>query len=125
METATQTKNSIQIVQQAFANFGSGNIQGILDVCTDDVVWTGADNPDVPFAGIFKWKDGVKKFFSNLANEVEFTSFEPKEFFSDKDAVVVLGHNTGNVKKTGKTLTTIVASYSDCVMENCIIIMHM
>ena len=103
METVTQTKNNIGIIQQAFADFGTGNIQGIMDGCTVDVVWTGADNPDVPFAGTFKGKDGVKDFFTNVANEVEFTSFEPKEFFSDKDAVVVLGHNTGKVKKTGKT----------------------
>jgi len=103
METITQTKNNVQIIQQSFADFGLGNIQGILDVCTDDVVWTGAENPSVPIAGTFKGKDGVMKFFSTLVENVDYSSFEPKEFFSDKEAVIVLGHHTGRVKKTGKT----------------------
>jgi Ketosteroid isomerase-related protein len=103
METATQTKNNVEVVQQAFADFGSGNVQSILNVCTDDVMWTGADNPDVPFAGTFKGKQGVKEFFTKIAENVDFTSFEPKEFFKDGNVVIVLGHNTGKVKKTGKT----------------------
>ncbi len=103
METATQTKNNVQIIQQAFADFSKGNIQGILDVCSNDVVWSGAENPNVPIAGTFKGKEGVSKFFSTLAENVDYSNFEPKEFFSDKDAVIVLGHHTGKVKKTGKT----------------------
>ena len=103
METLTQTKNNVQVIQQAFADFGSGNIQGILDVCTNDIVWSTAENPGVPITGTFKGKDGVKNFFSTLAENVDYSSFEPKEFFSDKNAVIVLGHHSGKVKKTGKT----------------------
>ena len=103
METATKTKNNVQIIQQAFDDFGTGNIQGILDVCTNDVVWSSAENPDVPIAGTFKGTEGVRNFFSEVAGNVDYSNFEPKEFFSDKDAVVVLGHHTGKVKKTGKT----------------------
>jgi ketosteroid isomerase-like protein len=43
------------------------------------------------------------KFFSALAENVDYSSFEPKEFFSDKNAVIVPGHHTGKVKQTGKT----------------------
>lgn len=103
METLTQTKNNVQVIQQAFADFGSGNIQGILDVCTNDVVWTGAENPNVPIAGTFNGKEGVKDFFNKLAENVDYSSFEPKEFFNDKNAVIVLGHHTGKVKRTSKT----------------------
>ncbi|MEP6596374.1 MAG: nuclear transport factor 2 family protein [Ginsengibacter sp.] len=103
METATLTKNNVQIIQQAFDDFGKGNIQGILDVCTNDVVWSSAENPNVPIAGTFKGKDGVSKFFSAIAENVVYLRFEPREFFNDKDAVIVLGHHTGTVKKTGKT----------------------
>ena len=103
METLTRTKNNVQIVQQAFADFLSGNIQGILDECTDDIVWAASENPEVPYAGTFKGKEGVAEFFSTLAENVNYSLFEPKEFFSNKDAVVVLGRHTGTVKKTGKT----------------------
>jgi ketosteroid isomerase-like protein len=103
MGNPTPTENNVQIIQQAFADFASGNIQSILNVCTDDIVWTGIENPTVPIAGTFKGKDGVIKFFSNLSENIDYSYFEPKEFFSDKDAVIVLGHHTAKVKKTGKS----------------------
>ena len=103
METATQTKNNIAIVQQAYADFGKGNVQGILEVCTNDVVWASTDNPGVPFTGTFRGKEGVGKFFSAIAENIDYSNFEPREFFSDKEAVIVLGHHTGKVKRTGKT----------------------
>jgi len=36
METLTQTKTNVQIIQQAFADFGSGNIQVVVtnEVCS-------------------------------------------------------------------------------------------
>jgi len=64
METLTKSTTNVQIIQQAFADFRSGNIQGILDICTDDIVWAGAANPGVPITGTFKGNDGVRKFFS-------------------------------------------------------------
>ena len=103
METLTKTKNNVQIVQQAFADFGSGNIQGIIDECTDDIVWGAYENQDVPFAGSFKGKEGVREFFRAIAENVDYSLFEPKEFFSDRDAVIVLGRHAGKVKKTNKT----------------------
>jgi ketosteroid isomerase-like protein len=45
----------------------------------------------------------LRKFLSPLAGYIDYSSFEPKEFFSDKNAVIVLGHHTGKVKKTGTT----------------------
>src|SRR5438046_8136 len=103
MEAATQTKSNVQIIQQAFADFGSGNIQGIVDVCTDNVVWQSPENPNVPHAGIFKGKEGVMKFFGAIAENIDYSAFEPREFFNDKDVVIVLGHHAGTVKKTGKS----------------------
>ena len=103
METFTQTKNNVEVIQHAFEDFGKGNIQGILDACTDDVVWTASENPGVPITGTFNGKDEVRKFFMTLAENVDYIAFEPKEFFSDKNAVVVVGHHTGTVKTTGKT----------------------
>ena len=104
METATLTKNNVQIVQQAFDDFGKGNIQGILDVCTNDVVWASAENPNVPITGTFKGKEGVSKFFKAIAENVDYSRFEPNEFFNDKDAVIVLGHHTGTVKKNRQNI---------------------
>lgn len=103
MNTPLETKSNLQIIQNAFADFMSGNIQSIIDTCTEDIFWTGAENPGVRVSGTFNGKDEVVIFFKFLAEDVDYSIFEPKEFFSDKDAVIVVGHQTAKVKKTGKT----------------------
>ena len=103
MENHSQSQTNVQIIQQAFADFASGNIEGILNICTDDVLWTGLDNPMVPIAGTFNGRKELINFFTNLTDHVDYSYFEPKEFLSDKDAVIVLGHQTAKVKSTGKS----------------------
>ena len=103
MENSPQQKNNVQIIQQAFADFASGNIDSIINICTDDVEWTGLANPTVPIAGTFHGRNEIIKFFNNLTENIDYSYFEPKEFFSNKDVVIVLGHHTAKVKKTGKS----------------------
>lgn len=103
METTTATKSNVEIVQQAFTDFGSGNIEGILNVCTDDLVWSSYDNPAIPFAQSYYGKEGAAEFFSNLAGAVEYTAFEPREFFACSDRVFVKVYHAATVKITGKS----------------------
>src|ERR1700754_4422617 len=102
METITATKTNALLVQHAIDNFLQGNIAGVLDFCTDDVEWGSYENPDVPFAGIFQGKNGVLRFFETLATTVNYTVFEYRQFISQGDDVIVLGHQTGTAKKSGK-----------------------
>ena len=104
METsAAGGANNVQLIQQAFADFGSGNIQGILNILADDVVWGGYEDPTVPFARTFKGKEGVAQFFKLLSDSVNFTRFEPREFIGQGERVVALGYNSGTAKKMGKS----------------------
>jgi ketosteroid isomerase-like protein len=103
METLTQFRTNVEIVQHAYADFESGNINGIINACTNDVVWIIPENPGVPITGTFEGKEGIRNFFDALSDNVEYSYFKPKEFFNDKEVVIVLGHQTGKVKKTGKT----------------------
>jgi ketosteroid isomerase-like protein len=104
METLTNVKTepSIRIVQKAFTDFLNGNIPGILDACTGDVVWSSFDNPGVPFGKTFQGKNGVADFFTALGNSVDYTNFEPREFFASADRVFVKGYHKAKVKATGK-----------------------
>ena len=96
-------ESNVQVVQKAFEEFMKGNTSAVVDICTDDVSWGSYENPGVPLAGIFKGKEGVRRFFSMLGELIDYTDFTPREFFGQGDAVVVLGHQAGKVKKTGKT----------------------
>lgn len=100
---ATLTKNNVQLIQEAFENFSKGNIPGIMESCADDIIWGSYNNPTVPYAGLFYGKEGVLEFFTNLGSNLNYTAFEPREFISQGDTVIVLGRHAGTVKKTGKS----------------------
>ncbi len=99
MQEAQNTK----VVQEAYAAFGRGDVQGILDRLTDDVIWKGVYGAAayVPTSGERRGKAAVATFFKQLAESVKFSKFEPKEFVATGDKVVALGSYTATTS-TGK-----------------------
>ncbi len=95
-------ESNVEVVQKGFEDFMKGNTSAIVDICTDDVNWASYENPGIPTAGTFKGKKGVKEFFSKLTETVDLSDFTPREFYGQGDAVFVLGHHAGKVKKTGR-----------------------
>jgi uncharacterized protein len=93
MQEAQNTK----VVQEAYAAFGRGDVQGILDRLTDDVIWKGVYGAaaHVPTSGERRGKAAVATFFKQVAETVKFSRFEPKEFIATGDKVVALGSYNG------------------------------
>jgi len=91
-----QETQNIKVVQESYAAFGRGDIQGILDRLDDDVLWKGVYGaaPHVPTAGERRGRAAVKEFFRLVGENVKFSRFEPKEFIATGDKVVALGHYT-------------------------------
>ena len=90
MHEAQNTK----VVQEAYAAFGRGDVQGVLDTLQPDVAWqpiTGA-SAAVPMAGARRGTAAVGEFFATLAKSLTFEVFEPREFVAQGDKVVVLGY---------------------------------
>jgi ketosteroid isomerase-like protein len=85
-----------KVVQEAYAAFGRGDVQGILDRVDDGIVWQGVygAGSHVPMAGERQGKQAVAEFFKQVGTHVNFTRFEPKEFIATGDKVVTLGHYT-------------------------------
>ena len=85
-----------KVVQDAYAAFGRGDVQSILDRLDDGIVWQGVygAGSNVPMAGERRGKPAVAEFFKLVATHVNFTRFEPKEFVATGDKVVTLGHYT-------------------------------
>jgi uncharacterized protein len=91
-----ETQNT-KIVQEAYAAFGRGDVQGILDSLTDDVAWKGVYGAAayVPTSGERRGKPEVATFFKQVAETLKFSRFEPKEFIATGDKVVALGNYAG------------------------------
>jgi len=98
--------NNTQIIQEGYAKFGSGDIEGLLNLFSDDIEWTTQTVMGAPFTGKRNGREAVAEFFSLLDENEEFTNFEPREFIAQGDRVVVLGTSTATIKSTGRTAET-------------------
>ncbi|HWK11961.1 MAG TPA: nuclear transport factor 2 family protein [Vicinamibacterales bacterium] len=92
----TQESRNTKIVQDAYAAFGRGDVQALLGYFADDIVWNAVygTGPHVPTSGVRRGKAAVGEFFKQVAENVNFSRFEPKEFVAEGDKVVALGHYT-------------------------------
>ena len=86
--------DNIKVVQDAYAAFGRGDVQGILDRLDDGIVWKGVygAGSHVPMAGERRGKAAVTEFFKQVTTHVNFSRFEPREFVATGNKVVTLGH---------------------------------
>ena len=90
------------IVQQAYQNFKTGNIGGLLDLCAEDITWELPELEIMPIAGKRTGRDSVQEFFAMLARDQDVLEFEPREFVAQRDKVVSLGHYRWRVKDTDR-----------------------
>jgi ketosteroid isomerase-like protein len=92
------------VVQDAYAAFGRGDIQTLLTYFADDIVWNAVygTGSHVPTSGERRGKAAVAEFFKQVSENVNFSRFEPKEFIATGDKVVALGHYTATtpIKKS-------------------------
>jgi ketosteroid isomerase-like protein len=97
-------QTNVAVVLQTYEAVGRGDIPGVLDLLTDDVVWTLQGPSTIPFAGVHRGREGIAEFFSLVGEALEFEQFEPREVVTQGDTVVVLGYERSVAKATGRLL---------------------
>jgi ketosteroid isomerase-like protein len=65
-----------EVVEQAYAAFGQGDIPALIDLMDDRVEWSAPAT--LPQGGEFKGKDGVLKFFEGMGASWEALNVEPE-----------------------------------------------
>jgi ketosteroid isomerase-like protein len=99
-------EENTQTAKDGYAAFGRGDVPAILELLTDDIEWINPGPPDViPGAGTHHGKEAVGAFFATLSQELDFSTFEPREFIAQGDHVVALIYSESTVKRTGRKLT--------------------
>jgi ketosteroid isomerase-like protein len=97
------TQENVQLVEKAYANFKQGNIAAILEVLSEDVDWfIPGPTEIIPFVGRRLGPRQVGEFFAALAESQTALEFEPREFISQGEKVIVFGYQRWNVKSTGR-----------------------
>lgn len=98
-------QENVQVVQDAFAAFGSGDIPAVLKMLSPDIRWRASGPPEIlPWAGVFQGPEQVGNFFAGLDSAVTFQKFEPQEFIAQGDWVVVLGQSEEKLKANGQVV---------------------
>jgi len=97
-----------QIIKDAFAAFGRGDIKAILDSLADNVVWQGVIGTEgvLPQSGIRRGRAAVAEFFKQVADTTDFTEFAPETFVAQGNIVVALGRYSAKMKPSGGQLSS-------------------
>ena len=67
---------NIDVVQRCYAAFNRGDIEGLINLCSDDVTW-GIDSVSIlPWTGVRNGKEGVRQFFQKVDEGIEFRVFK-------------------------------------------------
>ena len=91
-----------QQAQEGYAAFGRGDLAAVLEILTDDVEWVVPGPPEIiPEAGTHRGKDAVGAWFGSLAENIDITTFEPREFIADGDKVACVLYIESTVRSTG------------------------
>lgn len=95
-------QQNTQLVKEAYAAFGRGDVAGVLSCLSPQVDWEVAAVPGLSFTGRRKGNDQVAEYFRQADEERGIREFLPKEFIAQGNKVVVLGSGAFTVKHTGR-----------------------
>jgi ketosteroid isomerase-like protein len=94
------------IVEQAYNNFKTGNIDALLNLMSEDITWTLPEMEGVPFAGARTGRASVGEFFQSVGTSQDVVSFEPRELIAAGDKVIALGSYTWRVKANNREFSS-------------------
>jgi uncharacterized protein len=98
-----EEETPIALVKRAWTYVDGHDFNALLDLLAPDVTWEIPNMPAVPFAGTWRGREGVLKFFQTVAAAQEMVEFAPEAFIAEGQTVVVLGNFVNRVISTGKT----------------------
>ena len=97
-------QQNLEVVQRGYEAFGRGDLEGLIALLDANVSWVTPGPEDMPTAGTRRGHAAVRDFFSTLLGMIEIADFQPQQFLTSGDTVVVLGTDVSKVRATGKTI---------------------
>src|SRR5215216_6757777 len=79
-------------LRERYERFGRGDVEGALDLWSDDFVWEGSNSPDLPGAGRHEGKKAAIQVLQQAVGAWDTFELSADEFIEQGDTVVVLGH---------------------------------
>jgi len=103
---AAMSEANVKIVKDAYAAYGTGDHSAGLAMMTPDVTWesVGQEHDYPTFGEVRRGREGVKRVLAAISDGLEFTAFEPQEFYPSGDKVFVLGYFAGNMRAGARSV---------------------
>lgn len=92
---------NLEVVRRIYEMFAADDEDGMRALLADDFEWEFYGPRSIPWAGKYRGVEGFDAFFANVRGVVEVEHFEPREFISAGDRVVVLGISRARVLGSG------------------------
>jgi len=99
-------QENTKLAARMYETFMAGDVEGFLNLFSDDAVWQSPEIENVPLNGKFSGRENLAGFISGIDEYEEFLKFEPTEFIAQGDRIVVLGNFLCRSKTTDKQYAT-------------------
>lgn len=80
------------VLKERYQKFSQGDLEGALDLWSDDFVWEGPNATGLPGSGRHEGKQAALQTLQEAVGAWDRFELSPDEFFEQGDTVVVLGH---------------------------------
>lgn len=90
-----------ETIRSGYEAFARGDMDAVMSIWNDDIVWEGPDAEELPGGGTHTGKQDVASMLGEIANNWEDFNAPADELLEDGDTVVVLGHLDARAKATG------------------------
>jgi ketosteroid isomerase-like protein len=94
----------ISVTRQLFARFGSGDVDGIVELLDPKVFIQFYGPPLIPYAGQYRGSAEARRFFETVLASVDIHQFEPEQFLADGNMVTVTGQLHLTARSTGRDI---------------------
>ena len=99
-------QENTKLAKRVYELFKSGDVEGFLNMFSDDVSWETPKVENTPFNGKISGKENLVNWITAYNEAEEMTVFEQDEFIAQGDKVVMLGHCETRTKSTNKEFAT-------------------
>ncbi len=99
-------QENTKIAAQMYETFMAGDVEGFLNLFSDDAAWHAPEIENVPLNGKFSGRENLAGFISDIDKYEEFLKFDPTEYIAQGDRVVILGNFLARSKTTDKQYAT-------------------
>lgn len=98
--------DNIAVTQATYERFGAGDIAGMLEFLSPEVVIEFYGPEVIPYAGTWRGHDEVSRWLQTIFGSVEIRRFEPQEMLADADKVITTGALELVARPTGRAFAS-------------------